>query len=102
MSILITFDKISDTEWFVNGQYSSSAIEELPKEIVDNGIIVPKVPKPEPPPKHDSFLYYDAMTGELYYKYIPSQPTPEDEVQELKNRIVELEIALAAILGGAI
>lgn len=108
MSILIEFNKNNPDEWVAVGQYFEG-IDNLPQSLHDRGYLFSELPELEFRLGMNAILCCNPQTMELYYKYIPIPPedeeelvVPQNEVQELKNRVMELEMAIAAILGGAV
>ncbi len=64
-----------------------------------NGIAIESLPIAETPEGKQAVLKCRKSTGEVWYEYEDIQQTQEELLQQ---RITDLEIAIAAIIGGAI
>ena len=83
---------------FENGDNNASVVYDettLTAEQKTKGIAVEVLPVPETPEGKQSVLKCNKSTGEVWYEYVD---TPVDNTEQ---RIADLEIAMAAIMGGA-
>ncbi|WP_017435149.1 hypothetical protein [Saccharococcus caldoxylosilyticus] len=70
-------------------------------ELRQTGYLVESIPEPEAIPGKIPVLKFDKINERFYYEYIDRPLTPEEEVQQLKERITLMQQALDdLILGG--
>ena len=84
---------------FENGDNNASVVYDettLTTEQRDKGIAIAELPTPETPEGKQAVLKCRKATCEVWYEY---EDIPIDTTDQ---RIVDLEIAIAAIMGGAL
>lgn len=97
MAIFVRTQKISETDHLVDGiHYYPEMLDELE---LSKGYLIEEPPLEETRQGYYTQLHYNPQTGELWYEYIEAPPRPE-EIRD--QRISDLEVAIAAILGGAV
>lgn len=67
----------------------------LTEEQKTKAVIIDQLPEPQPPAGKMAVLKVKKATGEVWYEYVDKPEAP------VERRIADLEMAIAAILGGA-
>jgi hypothetical protein len=73
--------------------------DDLPEQVKNQGKVL-DIPDQEPYPDKVGVLYINPQTDELWWEYKPKKPTPEEELQQLKERIQLMQQALDDLLLG--
>lgn len=102
---LIFFEKTDNTKAIVTTIHYQPGL--LPQDVLANGVYVEEIPEPTMQEGKDPVLYYDIVTGDLYYEYVDRPLTPEEKMQlleqenqDLKNRVELMQQALDGLLLG--
>lgn len=103
MSVFIKYEPINENKALVSVQ--NFYPESLSEAILATGVLVDAVPMPEPQPHKYEVLYINPQTNELFYEYINREPTPDEELAQLKQENEQLKNSLAdlwevVLLGG--
>jgi hypothetical protein len=69
-------------------------------ELRQTGYLVESIPEPEVIPGKVPVLKFDTNNMQFYYEYVDRQLTPEEELQQLKERIEIMQQALDELLLG--
>lgn len=97
MAKLLFYELVGDDKGKITTVHNEP--ETLKPEQTAKGILVDYLPEPENNGKVAN-MYCRPSTGEVWYEYI-DMPIPP-EVEQLKQRTADLEMAIASILGGAV
>ena len=84
---------------FENGDNNASVVYDettLTNDQKANGIAIESLPIAETPEGKQAILKCRKSTGEVWYEYV------DIPVDNTEQRIADLEIAMAAIMGGAV
>lgn len=100
MMALILFEKETDTKAKVTLIHYRPEL--LDEELKETGVFVEdfSIPNPEEQVGKASILYINPETKELWYEYVDRLLTPEEELQQLKDRLALMQQALDDLLLG--
>lgn len=73
--------------------------ELLTQDKLDTGYLVENIPEPSIIIGKEATLYFNPQTQELWYEYIDR---PLTDAEELVKQVNDLNLAIAAIIGGAV
>jgi hypothetical protein len=66
-------------------------------ELQQIGALVDDIPEPEQIEGKDAVMYYSPQTNSVYYEYVDHVPTPEKQLQQLKDQILAQQDAIAEL-----
>ncbi|GCD13281.1 hypothetical protein [Clostridium tagluense] len=94
--IFIKYELGTDTRSMVTLIHYNPSI--LSDEIMQNGVLVEKIPEPIPQNGKTEVLYYNIKTKEFWYEYIDIPKTQERTIQERMQSLEQSNAEMMAMI----
>ncbi|MDF2520831.1 MAG: hypothetical protein K0R84_1459 [Clostridia bacterium] len=86
-----------------DGFVSEMLYQDMPGEdYAKYNLAVESIPQPDNVSGKQALPYVNLETKEVYYKYVDTIPTTQEEIAQLKQQVQDLNLAMAALMGGAV